>query len=35
MSLSTKEREKHVLECLGQNKSYREIKLYFISLQER
>ncbi|HEY6659108.1 MAG TPA: hypothetical protein VIZ62_11330, partial [Nitrososphaeraceae archaeon] len=35
MSLSTKEREKHVLECLGQNKSYREIQaLFHISPRE-
>ena len=29
MSISTKEREKRVLECLGQNKSYREIQSQF------
>ena len=35
MSLSTKEREKHVLECLGQNKNYREIQdLFHISPRE-
>ena len=35
MSLSTKEREKHVLECLGQKKSYREIQsLFHISPRE-
>lgn len=35
MSLSTNEREKHVLECLGQNKSYREIQaLFHISPRE-
>ena len=34
MILSTKEKEKRILECLEQNKSYREIQNKFISLQE-
>ncbi len=35
MILSTKEKEKRVLECLEQNKSYREIQdLYHISSRD-
>ena len=35
MILSTKEKEKRVLECLDQNKSYREIEdLYHISSRD-
>jgi len=35
MNLSTKEREKRVLECIAQNKNYREIQsLFHISSRE-